>query len=147
MLDCKVTSDGGDYYATLYFTFNGEKLYFDEEIMKWLADMIDYNYADDGMYTILDNSSINIQISQNHYGVFTDDEFYKDETEEVMQEHLQACRTALAMQISKDLGICGKYGSIVETDFIDIDTDEELSVLKGLTVDNVEDYLKEKQLI
>lgn len=107
-MECEVTETcDGDYWAMLDFSFNGKSLRLDEDLMEELAEEIDSTYAGEGRYEILDGTSINCEISKNHFGVYEDDEYYIEETESIMKEHINNAEKVFAKQLVRNLGVYG----------------------------------------
>lgn len=114
-MECEVTeTNDGDYWGMLDFSFNRESLRLDEDLMEELVEEIDSTYAGEGRYEILDDTSIACEISKNHYGVYEDDEYYIEETESIMKEHINNAEKVFAKQLVRNLRVYGIAGVIYE---------------------------------
>ena len=114
-MECEVTeTNDGDYWAMIDFKFNGKKLGLDEDLMVELAEEIDSTYAGEGRYEILDDTSIICEISKNHFGVYEDDEYYIEETNDVMKSHIEDAENVFSKQLVRNLGVYGIASGIYQ---------------------------------
>jgi len=104
--EVKAREDLGDYWAKLSFSCNGKPLELDDDLMEELCEEIDFTYGQEGNYLINDNTSLFCEISRYHWGVFEfNDEYYKEETKEVMEEHIRSAEEIFKKQLVRNLGI------------------------------------------
>ena len=114
-MECEVTeTNDGDYWGILDFKFNGKRLGLDEDLMEELAENIDSTYAQEERYEILNDTSIACEISKNHYGVYEDDEYYIEETNDVMKSHIEDAKKVFAKQLVRNLGVYSIASRIYE---------------------------------
>lgn len=114
-MECEVTeTNDGDYWGMLDFKFNGKRLGLDEDLMEELAENIDSTYAQEGRYEILDDTSIACEISKNHYGIYEDDKYYIEETNDVIKSHIEDAKKVFAKQLVRNLGVYGIASRIYE---------------------------------
>lgn len=123
-IDIQKDSDFDEtYWATLLFKFNGKTIEFDEEIIKDLAEEICF----DDNYNVTSISSIYLELPKTFSDYYDTDEYYQKERVELFSEmHEIACKY-YARQLTRDNGIYGKHGEIMEQSIEDaIEKDSKL---------------------
>lgn len=124
-IECKVEAIGefkplSMYWAKLTFSYDGKPLDLDDDLIKELAEEIDFTYGQEGNYEINNCSSIICEISKYHWGVFEfKDEYYKEETEDVMREHCESAESIFKKQLIRNLGIYNIASEIVGKKLLD----------------------------
>lgn len=99
-----------NFYALLSFKYNGKVINWDEEYLQEVAERIDDTYAGEGKYSIINDTTIEIEI----YGGYDEElDMYvglsgaNEESRELIKEHLEDVSEVYKKQLISNLGVFG----------------------------------------